>query len=73
MGPWQLGELTVEEPRKQAGASVVVQGSRNNRGLHPGQSGKQGLIQDTSWREFPVGLVVRAPCSHCQWPGSIPA
>ena len=64
MGPWQLGELTVE-PRTQAGASVVVQG-RSNRGLHPGESGKQGLIQDTSWREFP-------PCSHCQWPGSIPA
>ena len=70
MGPWQLGELTVEEPRTQA---VVVQGSRSIRGLHPGESGKQGLIQDTSWREFPVGLVVRAPCSHCQWPGSIPA
>ena len=36
MGPWQLGELTVEEP------------SRSNRGLHSGESGKQGLIQDTS-------------------------
>ena len=70
MGPWQLGELTVEELRMQA---VVVQRSRSKRGMHPGESGKQGLIQDTSWREFPVGLVVRAPCSHCQWPGSIPA